>query len=188
VEAGSPAHDSAGAVADAVVDDKAHLDLREPPTREELGVKPGADSVSYARSSGDTTIDVDLKLPEDGRLHVPAIALHAAFSDVIGNKIVINRVEPSLDDAERAVLNDADDLRLDDQRVRTVVAAWRQGEKDLTTPNVFRGGRFGYLGIEVEMRPNGPEGTVLINYTVTWPAFAGTSIAPIPATPVAPAP
>jgi hypothetical protein len=182
VESGSSAQDSAG----IVVNDEAHLDLRTPPTREQLGVEPGADSASYVRSSGDVTIDVDLTLPEGGRLHVPAIALHAAFSDIIGNEIVVNRVEPSLDAAERAVL-DSGDLGLDVQRVRSVVAAWRHGERDLGTANVFRGGRFGYLGIEVEMRPNGAGGTVLINYTVSWPGAAGSSSPSPPPGPATPA-
>ena len=127
--------------------------------------------MSYSRSSGDVTIDVDLRLPEDGRLHVPAIALHAAFSDLIDNEIVVNRVEPSLDDAERVVLADAAVLGLDAAWVREVVADWRRAERTggFRVPGqVFRGGQFGYLGLEVEMRPDEQNGTVLINYTVSW--------------------
>jgi hypothetical protein len=171
VGTGSPERDSTSRVHDAVIDDQAHLDLREPPGPEDLGVEPGRDSVSYGRSSGDVTIDVDLRLPADGRLHVPAIALHAAFSDIIGNEIVVNRVEPSLDDAERVVLADAEALGLDAASVREVVADWRRAETDggFRLPGyVFRGRQFGYLGLEVEMRPNEPNGTVLINYTLSW--------------------
>jgi hypothetical protein len=165
--------------------DAVRLDLRRPPSASELGVAAGQSTVSFRRRPGHT-LDVDITLPDDGRLHVPAIAYDAVLAPTVagsaqGNQVIVNRVEPSLDAGQAALVDDAAGLGFDAAEIRAFVAQVRR--TDLTTygpmNRVFVGRRFGYLDpINADLRVEPDKATVLINYELDWPARATASASP----------
>lgn len=145
------------------------LDLREPPTREETGVVAGRNSFIVERS-GEAMLDVSLTLPDGTVLAVPAIgvvfsAAPGAGPDAPVERIVVNRVEESLDEAKAAVRAGAEALGIDPADVDSYFADVGSGER---VKQVFGEARIGYLRAEIEIRHD-PDGTrTAVDYLLSW--------------------
>lgn len=176
---------ASGGTGGPVHGDAVRLDLRRPPSASALGVPAGQSTVSFRRRPGHT-LDVDITLPDDGRLHVPAIAYDAVLAPAVagsaqGNQVIVNRVEPSLDAGQAALVDDAASLGFDAAEIRAFVAQVRRTDLGEYGPmnRVFVGRRFGYLDpINADLRVEPNKTTVLINYELDWPARATVSASP----------
>lgn len=174
ISTGSPPAGSADLVRERFEQtQQVHLDLRQPITRAEVGVRPGDPGYIVERAGEERFLDVELTLPGDGVLAVPAIGVVFA-NDVTApddgpiQEIVVNRVEPDLVAAEEALLAAVPLLALQRGQVEEFFA--RQRGDDGLDSSVFLGARLGYLTPEVEVFYRGPERRVAINYTLTWDA------------------
>lgn len=101
------------------------LDLREPPTREEIGIPPGE---SVAMWSCDDVLDLTIRLPEDRVIEV-ATRLLAADSRGAENRetgdpttIDVHSISLSIDDAADLAEQIAGSLGMDPSQIET----WRQ--------------------------------------------------------------
>lgn len=140
------------------------LDLREPPTRAEAGIEDGRGSLIVERR-GAEPLDVELTLPNDAVLALPAIGVvfSAPPDDPAGpvESVTVNRTAASLAEARDMVLGDARALGIDAADVERHFGAARPA-----ATRVFRGARIGYLLPEVEVRHDASG--VAVDYTLIW--------------------
>ena len=144
-----------------------HVDLSEPPSREELGIEPGRSTYVVERSGGDRFLDVELTLPGGGVLDVPAIGVvfTGESDDALPTQIIVNAVEPDAAAAQRAVNRVVVLLGLDQAEVDDFFGR----DPSRTTTRVFTGKPVGYVRLpEVEVFLRGPDRRVAVNYTLSW--------------------
>ncbi len=162
-----------------------HLDLREPVTREEVGVAPGEPGLILERAGGDRFLDVELTLPGGQVLDVPAIGV--VFANDAGDpreapvqNIIVNSVTEDVPSARAAVTAAVPVLGLDARAVDSFFDRLREGKGE-DSGRVFLGPPLGYLRPSVEIFYRGSERRVAINYELSWDApapSATTSAAP----------
>lgn len=149
-----------------------HLDLREPVSREEVGMGPGESDNIVERAGGGRFLDVEFTLPGDVLLDVPAIGV--VFADAVGSldnspveRIIINRVEPDPAAARAALEAAVPVLGLDAQAVDKFFTRLRPDDA-FGDQRVFTGPAIGYLSPTVEVIYSGRQARLIINYTLSW--------------------
>lgn len=152
-----------------------HLDLRDPLTREEAGIPERLNTLIVERAGGDQMLDVEFLLPKGKRLDVPAIGV--VFSAAPGapdggqpEEIVVNRVEPTLAQAEPALRAAAEEFGFDPALVGQFVRSARdaRGEPAGYTTRSFPLRRLDYLLVEMNARAYPDRDQVQINYMFYW--------------------
>lgn len=152
-----------------------HLNLRDPLSREDAGIPKKLNTLIIERTSSDHMLDVEFLLPEGKKLTVPAIGV--VFSAAPGapdgaqpEKIVINRVEPNLAQAEQALLAAAEKFNFDPDLVRQFIRSAREakGQSAVYTTQSFPARRVGYLLLEINARATPESDQVQINYKFYW--------------------
>lgn len=156
---------------------RVHLDLRDPLTRKDQIIATGRNSVIVERQSGDEMLDVEFLLPEGKVLDVPAygVVFSAAPGAPAGappETIVVNRVEPNLDQAAQALRRAADKFDFDTERIEQFVRTARPAARPASKYSnmVFPSRQIGYLRLQIEVRENPDD--VQINYTLYWGEYA----------------
>ncbi len=154
------------------------IDLREPPTKEDLAISPTRNSLIIERERG-RMLEVEVVLPNERTLKVPAIGV--VFTSAPGTESVrsapiesikLNRVVADPADAREAVLADAPILDLDPEDIRSVFDGRRPSEP---IQRVFESRVLAYLVVSVEVRhnPDNTPATVAIDYTIDWGSMLG---------------
>lgn len=156
-----------------------HLDLREPVTREEVGVAAGEPDFILERGGGDRFLDVELTLPGGQVLDVPAIGV--VFANDVGDprdapvqNIIVNSVAEDVPSARAAISAAAPVLGLDAAAVDRFFERLRESKTE-DSGRVFDGKPVGYLRPTVEVFYRGSERRVAINYSLAWDAPSPSS-------------
>ena len=168
VSVGDPNDDGVQAVRDRFDDtQQVHVDLTEPPSREDVGIEPGRSTYIVERSSGDRFLDVELTLPGGVVLDVPAIGVvfTGEGDDALPTQIILHAAEPDAAASRRAVDRVVSVLGLEQAEVDDFFSR----DPSRTTTRVFTGKPVGYVRLpEVEVFLRGPEESVAVNYTLGW--------------------
>lgn len=146
------------------------VDLRVPPSREQVGVATGRNSFIVERTSS-RMLEVSFTLPGGQVLSVPAIGVVFSAAPAAGpapqpvERIIVNRVEQTVHAARTAVREDAAVLGLDAAAIDDYFAQGRPGEP---VHRVFGPSRLGYLRVEVEVRRLFAHDRTAIDYMFSW--------------------
>ena len=176
VSVGDPNDDGVQGIRDLFDEtQQVHVDLTEPPTREEVGIEPGRSTCIVERSGGDRFLDVELTLPGGGVLDVPAIGVvfTGEGDDALPTQIIVNAVAADVAAAQRAVNRVVALLGLDQAEVDDFFSI----DPSRTTNRVFTGKPVGYVRLpEVEVFLRGPDRRVAVNDTLSWnpPRFSAS--------------
>ncbi len=162
-------------------DDKATIDLRHKPTREDLGFEPGRNDRSYQRGLGVDAIVTTVKLPT-GSVRIPAFVITADGSDFVSStplpprNIVVQRLFDKPDQALQSLLADAPTLGFSRQDVKSLLS---RVSSTIGTPapqqGVLNGLVQDWLAIYAEVIGY-EDGTVGVNYTFTIDQFHNPAI------------
>ncbi len=159
-----------------VRDDRATLDLREWPTREELGLEPGSRGQAYERSFGSDGIVTRVIMPGGAEVELLAFGIaHNSLSATSATLEAANSAPPartvvnvrfgSYEDAARRLAEQAPALGLDPRRIAELTGEVDGAQYPAT--GVLRGGSFGdWLSVEVELR--GGAGDLTGNYLFSY--------------------
>ena len=167
-------------------DDKATIDLRHKPTREEFGFEPGDNDRSYQRGfgafSGVDEIDTTVVLPT-GSLRIPAFGITADGGDFNSSAplpprhIVVLRRFETPDQALRSLLADASILGFSQQDVGSLLS---RVASTIETPAPQQGVLDGlvedWLAAYVEVIGYEDDGAVGVNYTFTIDQFHNPAV------------
>jgi hypothetical protein len=141
-----------------------HHDLTTAPAPSFFGLTGENPSAIFDRGTG-ALIDVDLTLPEGGRLQVPAFQVNLGYLSRTGNEIVINSSFPGVAAARTRLQQDLVDLGLDSTLLTPYLAAL---DPAVTNSRVFHGTTRGYLMVSVEVRTTKGGKDVVVNYELSW--------------------
>lgn len=167
-----------------VHDDKATIDLRRQPTRDDLGFQPGRNDRSYQRGAGVDAIVTTVHLPT-GSLSIPAFVITADSGDFSpGNEaiprspefIVIQRLFNNPEEALQSLVSDAPILGFAQQDVDALLSRVA-GTVGTPAPQqgVLNGFVQDWLAAYAEVIGYA-EGTVGVNYTFTINQFHNAAI------------
>jgi hypothetical protein len=161
-----------------VEDERATLDLREPPTREELGFAEGRSSALYDRAAGSDGIRVRVLMPDGGETELLAFSLSStSLGDPLDapddpgtappSETVVNVRHESVEDAEAALREQADALSIPAEEIDYAFAATDPGA---IAGTVVRGYRKDWLALELEVRTGEDPDEVVLNYMFNYAA------------------
>lgn len=164
-----------------VHDDKATIDLRRKPTREDLGFQPGRNDRSYQRGAGVDAIVTTVELPA-GSLRIPAFVITADGGDFTSEaplpprNIVVQRLFDTPGQALQSLIDDAPTLGLSQQDVEALLSRVA-GTAGTPAPQqgVLEGLVQGWLAVYSEVIGY-EDGTVGVNYTFTIDQFHNPAV------------
>jgi len=164
-----------------VHDDKATIDLRRKPTREDLGFQPGRNDRSYQRGAGVDAIVTTVELPT-GSVRIPAFGITADGGDFNSSAplpprhIVVLRRFETPNQALQSLLADAPTLGFSQQDVESLLS---RVASTAGTPTPQQGVLEGlvqdWLAVYAEVIGY-EDGTVGVNYTFTIDQFHNPAI------------
>lgn len=173
---GTPLRSGTTAPGSIVHDDKATIDLRRKPTREDLGFQPGRNDRAYQRGAGVDAIVTTVELPT-GSVRIPAFVVKADGGDFTSSTplppryIVVQRLFDNPDQALQSLIADAPTLGFSQQDVESLLS---RVASTAGTPapqqGVLNGLVQNWLAIYAEVIGY-EDGTVGVNYTFTVDQF-----------------
>jgi hypothetical protein len=178
---GTPLRSGSTAPGSIVHDNKATIDLRHKPTREDLGFEPGRNDRSYQRGAGVDAIVTTVELPT-GSLSIPAFVITADGGDFSASTplpprhIVVQRLFGKPDQALQSLLADAPVLGFSEQDVESLLS---RVASTTGTPapqqGVLNGLVDDWLAVYAEVIGY-EDGTVGVNYTFTIDRFHNPAV------------
>ena len=178
---GTPLRSGTTASGSIVHDNKATIDLRRKPTREDLGFEPGRNDRSYQRGAGVAAILTTVELPT-GSLHIPAFIItadggnFASSAPLPPRNIVVQRLFTRPDQALHSLIADAPTLRFSQQDVESLLArVAATAGTPVPQQGVLNGLVQDWLAAYAEVIGY-EDGTVGVNYTFTIDQFHNPAI------------
>lgn len=179
--AGTPLRSDTTGPGSIVHDNKATIDLRRKPTREDLGFKPGRNDRSYQRGAGVGAIVTTVELPT-GAVRIPAFVVTADGGDFASKaslpprNIVVQRLFDKADQASRSLIGDAPTLGFSQQDVESLLSRIANtGRTIAPQQGVLEGLVRDWLAVYAEVIGY-EDGTVGVNYTFTIDQFHNPAI------------